>query len=80
MEGPPFHDAASNPIPAQANATGRGSKTVREFLEKNYTDDIAESEHDTIKLAVKALLEVRRLRPPFLSHAGAGGPERQQEH
>ena len=43
---------------AQANATGRGSKTVREFLEKNYTDDVAESEHETVKLAVKALLEV----------------------
>ena len=42
----------------QANATGRSSKTVREFLEKNYTEEVAESEHETIKLAVKALLEV----------------------
>mmetsp|Transcript_33976 Transcript_33976/g.107953 ORF Transcript_33976/g.107953 Transcript_33976/m.107953 type:complete len:249 (-) Transcript_33976:67-813(-) len=38
----------------KANATGRNSKTVREFLEKNYE----ETEGDgTIKLAIKALLE-----------------------
>lgn len=41
---------------SQANAIGRSSKTVREFLEKNYKDDASES--DTIKLAVKSLLEV----------------------
>ncbi|KAK9895586.1 N-terminal nucleophile aminohydrolase [Cystobasidium minutum MCA 4210] len=40
----------------KANAIGRSSKTVREFLEKNYKDDASES--DTIKLAVKSLLEV----------------------
>ena len=40
----------------KANAIGRSSKTVREFLEKNYTDGM--SNDDTIKLAVKALLEV----------------------
>ena len=40
----------------QANAIGRSSKTVREFLEKNYKDEASES--DTIKLAVKSLLEV----------------------
>lgn len=39
----------------KANATGRNSKNVREFLEKNYAET---SGADTIKLAVKALLEV----------------------
>merc|ERR1712129_64608 len=38
-------------------------KTVREFLEKNFpsTDVQNVTEHDTIKLAVKALLEVVQL-------------------
>ena len=40
----------------QANAIGRSSKTVREFLEKNYKDEASTA--DTIKLAVKSLLEV----------------------
>lgn len=42
----------------KANATGRNAKTVREFLEKNYTNEIAGSDEATIKLAIKALLEV----------------------
>lgn len=42
----------------KANATGRGGKTVREFLEKNYDSAIAEDEEKVIKLAVRALLEV----------------------
>ncbi|XP_050395572.1 proteasome subunit alpha type-7 [Patella vulgata] len=42
----------------KANAIGRSAKTVREFLEKNYTDEIAVSEEETIKLALKALSEV----------------------
>nr|KAG5713000.1 hypothetical protein BaRGS_021794 [Batillaria attramentaria] len=42
----------------QANTIGRSAKTVREFLEKHYTDDVAASERETIKLALKALLEV----------------------
>ena len=42
--------------PSQANAVGRSSKTVREFLEKQYTADLSTDE--TIQLAVKALLEV----------------------
>ncbi|XP_013990558.1 proteasome subunit alpha type-7 isoform X3 [Salmo salar] len=41
----------------QANAIGRSAKTVREFLEKNYKEDM-ESDTDTIKLAIRALLEV----------------------
>eukprot|EP01112_Ceratiomyxa_fruticulosa_P012196 TRINITY_DN3369_c0_g1_i1.p1 TRINITY_DN3369_c0_g1~~TRINITY_DN3369_c0_g1_i1.p1 ORF type:complete len:251 (-),score=57.32 TRINITY_DN3369_c0_g1_i1:100-852(-) len=39
----------------KANATGRNSKTVREYLEKNYEDAGAEQ---TVQLAVKALMEV----------------------
>ena len=45
----------------KANAIGRNAKTVREFLEKNFPNEGAETEHDTIKLAVKALLEVVQL-------------------
>ena len=45
----------------KANAIGRSSKTVQEYLEKNYSDDIVESDAETIKLALKALLEVRDL-------------------
>nr|ACO12295.1 Proteasome subunit alpha type-7 [Lepeophtheirus salmonis] len=40
----------------KANAIGRNAKTVREFLEKEYKADASSSE--TVKLAVKALLEV----------------------
>eukprot|EP01097_Dermamoeba_algensis_P000841 TRINITY_DN1306_c0_g1_i1.p1 TRINITY_DN1306_c0_g1~~TRINITY_DN1306_c0_g1_i1.p1 ORF type:complete len:250 (-),score=68.19 TRINITY_DN1306_c0_g1_i1:117-866(-) len=39
----------------KANAIGRNSKTVREFLEKAYTEGTGE---ETIRLAIKALLEV----------------------
>jgi len=39
----------------KANAIGKNAKTVREFLEKNYTD---ESAAQSIKLCVRALLEV----------------------
>jgi len=42
----------------KANAIGRSSKTVQEYLEKNYSDDQIESDEYTIKLALKALLEV----------------------
>ncbi|XP_072024622.1 proteasome subunit alpha type-7-like [Amphiura filiformis] len=42
----------------KANAIGRSAKTVREFLEKHYTDEVVDSERGTIKLAVRALLEV----------------------
>ncbi|CEJ01561.1 Putative Proteasome subunit alpha type [Rhizopus microsporus] len=40
----------------KANAIGRSSKTVREFLEKNYNEDMEENE--TVKLTIKSLLEV----------------------
>jgi len=40
----------------KANAIGRSSKTVREFLEKNHKDDL--SREESIKLTVKSLLEV----------------------
>ena len=40
----------------QANAIGRSSKTVREFLEKNHKDDMTRDE--SIKLTIKSLLEV----------------------
>lgn len=42
----------------KANVIGRSAKTVREYLEKHYSDEVADSEHETIKLALKALLEV----------------------
>jgi len=45
----------------KANAIGRNAKTVREFLEKNFPNEGTNTEHDTIKLAVKALLEVVQL-------------------
>jgi hypothetical protein len=40
----------------KANAIGRSSKTVREFLEKNYKDGLDKDE--AIKLTIKSLLEV----------------------
>ncbi|KAE8655022.1 Proteasome subunit alpha type-7-B [Hibiscus syriacus] len=39
----------------KANATGRNSNLIREFLEKNYKET---SGQETIKLAIRALLEV----------------------
>lgn len=40
----------------KANAIGRNSKTLREYLEKNHTDGL--SNDDSIKLAVETLMEV----------------------
>merc|ERR1712158_328598 len=45
----------------KANAIGRNAKTVREFLEKNWTSEAVETEEGATKLAVKALLEVVQL-------------------
>lgn len=42
----------------KANAIGRSSKTVREFLEKNYPEEEEPEKDDAIKLAIKALLEI----------------------
>ena len=42
----------------QANAVGRNSQTVREFLEKNYLDNM--DTDATVRLAIKSLLEVRK--------------------
>ncbi|KAH9401161.1 PREDICTED: proteasome subunit alpha type-7-like [Rhagoletis zephyria] len=42
----------------KANATGRNNKSVLEFLEKNYSEEATASNEATIKLAIKALLEV----------------------
>merc|ERR1719462_42452 len=42
----------------KANAIGRSSKTVQEYLEKNYSDAEVEDDKYVIKLALKALLEV----------------------
>lgn len=40
----------------KANAIGRSSKNLREYLEKGYKEDM--SYHQSVKLAVEALLEV----------------------
>lgn len=42
----------------KANATGRSAKTVREFLEKYYKSEELTTEKATVKLAIRALLEV----------------------
>ena len=42
----------------QANATGRNAKTVREFLEKYYSEESTQTRDEAIILAVRGLLEV----------------------
>lgn len=48
--------AISNKYYRKANAIGRSSKTVREFLERNHKEGMTRPE--TIELAIKSLLEV----------------------
>merc|ERR1712076_261378 len=45
----------------KANAIGRNAKTVREFLEKNWTAETVADEAGAVKIAVKAPLEVVQL-------------------
>lgn len=42
----------------QANAIGRSSKTVREYLEKHYDEEKTVDEEACVKLTIQALLEV----------------------
>lgn len=59
MDGTPrlFQTDPSGTFSAwKANCTGRSSKTVKEFLEKHYVEDM--STEEAIKLAVRSLMEV----------------------
>lgn len=42
----------------KANTIGRSAKTVREFLEKHYTEELQGNDNECIKLTLKGLLEV----------------------
>jgi len=42
----------------RANATGRNGKTVREYLEKHFTDEVALNNDEVVKLGLRSLLEV----------------------
>ncbi len=53
----------------QANATGRSAKTVREYLEKNYTPEAVSTRDGTVTLAIKALLEVVQSGSKFMELA-----------
>ncbi|PVV03571.1 hypothetical protein BB560_001939 [Smittium megazygosporum] len=49
-------DPSGNYYEWKANSIGRNSDVIKEYLEKNHSDDLDES--GTVKLAVKALMEV----------------------
>ena len=51
-----WHGTLTVRLHRKANAIGRSSKTVREFLERNHTDSLDRS--GTIELTIKSLLEV----------------------
>lgn len=53
----------------QANVTGRSAKTVREYLEKNYSPETVSTRDGTITLAIKALLEVVQSGSKFMELA-----------
>jgi 20S proteasome alpha/beta subunit len=42
----------------KANAIGRNAKTVREFLEKNYSPETVATEALTVKLAIKVSSQI----------------------
>lgn len=42
----------------KANATGRSAKTVKEFLEKYYSEEEVSTEKGAVKLVIRSLLEV----------------------
>ena len=49
--------------------TGRSAKTVREYLEKNYSPEVVSTRDGTIMLAIKALLEVVQSGSKFMELA-----------
>eukprot|EP00003_Mantamonas_plastica_P004192 TRINITY_DN1330_c0_g2_i2.p1 TRINITY_DN1330_c0_g2~~TRINITY_DN1330_c0_g2_i2.p1 ORF type:complete len:249 (+),score=85.77 TRINITY_DN1330_c0_g2_i2:2021-2767(+) len=51
-------DPSGNYAAWKANSTGKNSKTVKEFLEKNYEDGEEGDEAATVKLTLRALMEV----------------------
>jgi len=53
----------------KANAIGRSAKVVREYLEKAYNEDAVSNDKDSIKLALKALLEVVQSGGKFMEIA-----------
>ncbi|PQM32943.1 proteasome subunit alpha type-7 [Prunus yedoensis var. nudiflora] len=55
VEDPVTTDPSGTFSAWKANATGRNSNSIREFLEKNFKET---SGQETIKLAIRALLEV----------------------
>merc|ERR1711893_494613 len=63
----------------KANAIGRNAKTVREFLEKNWTAEAVDTEEGATKLAVKALLEVVQLGGKNLEVAVMRVPDNDQK-
>ena len=67
----PFHNKALDVQSincSQANATGRNSKTVLEFLEKNYKEDASRDE--CLKLALRGLMEVVESKSKSIEVAG----------
>jgi 20S proteasome subunit alpha 4 len=55
----------------KANAIGRNSKTIREFLEKHYAET---SGRDTVKLAIRALMETVEASSKNIEVAVMTGP------